>query len=238
MFIGLHGQAGTCIPVASVSPIHVPPIQMHIYIICTHTWSGTAPQLVGLPHQLLWCKNVPLCFLSHSMDWTLHPPPKSVIMCQTCDKDYEWLRARDYCVAWIPSVIAWLTLFLCFVNKWAASLHAASFSVLYPVTSIPISFTVFTLVSILFSLCAQIHHNWIIQYNWWMGVHVQLIAIWFKFKIVDVVKWLLKVGAAWSSMWVSETWLSLDGSYNCLCLAQFLPTNISNCPVSNLPCKE
>ena len=27
IFISLHGPAGACIPVASVSPIHVPPIQ-------------------------------------------------------------------------------------------------------------------------------------------------------------------------------------------------------------------
>ena len=35
----LHGPAGTCISVASVSPTHVPPIQ-HVLIsivVCTHT---------------------------------------------------------------------------------------------------------------------------------------------------------------------------------------------------------
>ena len=70
--MSLHGPAGACIPVASASPIDVPPIQrvlkhcgayIHIYIyiyiyIYTHVIQNNlrTPQLAGFAHQL-GCKN-------------------------------------------------------------------------------------------------------------------------------------------------------------------------------------
>ena len=37
LFTSLHVPAGACIPVASASPIHVPPVQ-HVFsiVMCTH----------------------------------------------------------------------------------------------------------------------------------------------------------------------------------------------------------
>ena len=66
IFMSLHGPAGACIPVASASPIHVPPIQrvlkhcgayIHIYIyiyIYTHVTQNNlrTPQLAGFARQL------------------------------------------------------------------------------------------------------------------------------------------------------------------------------------------
>ena len=80
--MSLHGPAGACIPVASASPIHVPPIQrvlkhrgayihVHTYIyiiyiyIHTHVTQNNlrTPQLAGFARQL-GCKNsVCLCAL-------------------------------------------------------------------------------------------------------------------------------------------------------------------------------
>ena len=69
--MSLHGPAGACIPVASVSPIDVPPIQrvlkivvctyIYIYIyIYTHTHviqnNLRTPQLAGFARQL-GCNN-------------------------------------------------------------------------------------------------------------------------------------------------------------------------------------
>ena len=72
--MSLHVPAGACIPVASVSPIHVPPVQRvlkhcdahkHIYIIYIYIYIYThviqnnlrTPQLAGFARQLE-CKNV------------------------------------------------------------------------------------------------------------------------------------------------------------------------------------
>ena len=39
LFMSLHVPAGACIPVASVSPIHVPPVQRVFSIVmCTHIY--------------------------------------------------------------------------------------------------------------------------------------------------------------------------------------------------------
>ena len=65
IFMNLHGPAGACILVASVSPIHVLPIQcvlkhcgVHIYIyIHMHVVKTMTPQLVGFAHQL-GCKKL------------------------------------------------------------------------------------------------------------------------------------------------------------------------------------
>ena len=67
--MSLHGPAGACIPVASASPIHVPPIQRvlkhwrtYIYIyIYTHMTQNNlrTPQLAGFARQL-GCKKIPV----------------------------------------------------------------------------------------------------------------------------------------------------------------------------------
>ena len=63
--MSLHVPAGACIPVASASPIHVPPVQRvlkhcgaHKHIIYTHVIQNNlrTPQLAGFARQL-GCKN-------------------------------------------------------------------------------------------------------------------------------------------------------------------------------------
>ena len=51
--MSLHVPAGACIPVASVSPIHVPPVQR----VLKHCGVYRTPQLAGFAHQL-GCKKL------------------------------------------------------------------------------------------------------------------------------------------------------------------------------------
>ena len=67
--MSLHGPAGACIPIASASPIDVPPIQcvlkhcgVYIHYIYTHVTQNNlrTPQLAGFARQL-GCKKQNLC---------------------------------------------------------------------------------------------------------------------------------------------------------------------------------
>ena len=85
--MSLHGPAGACIPVASASPIDVPPIQrvlkhcgayIHIYIQHVIQNNLRTPQLAGEARQL-GCKNAltdafsksnhAFCFLVYLFDF-------------------------------------------------------------------------------------------------------------------------------------------------------------------------
>ena len=67
--MNLHVPVGTCIQVASASPIHVPPIQcvLKAFVVCTNIYNIhvirnnlRTPQLVGFAGKL-GCKNGQIC---------------------------------------------------------------------------------------------------------------------------------------------------------------------------------
>ena len=86
--MSLHGPAGACIPVASVSPIDVPPIQhvlkhcgayIHIYNIHTRTHviqnNLRTPQLAGFARQLGCKKKYSMFVTPHVYTWCVIGTP-------------------------------------------------------------------------------------------------------------------------------------------------------------------